>query len=105
MPTGSACWRVGARPACRSTWNAAAYLLTFWKLGRYYRTYPAYVEDEVVAGLDSPGQFVRGPRETRRGTRTDHRHAFVVEDGNYVSARWPGDSYLFAERFLERLGG
>ncbi|MFL6172177.1 MAG: type 1 glutamine amidotransferase domain-containing protein [Marmoricola sp.] len=75
------------------------YLLTAWKLGRYYRTYPAYVEDEVVANLASPEQLERGPRETRRGTRTDHRHAFVVEDGSYVSARWPGDAYLFAEKF------
>jgi putative intracellular protease/amidase len=81
------------------------YLLTVWKLGRYYRTYPAYVEDEVVANLSSPDQFQRGPRETKRGTRHDHRHAFVVEDGNYVSARWPGDSYLFAERFIARLQG
>jgi len=22
-----------------------------------------------------------------------------VEDGHYVSARWPGDAYLFAQRF------
>jgi len=82
----------------------SGYLLTAWKLGRYYRTYPAYVEDEVVANLARPELFERGPRGTRRGTRTDHRHAFVVEDGNYVSARWPGDAYLFAERFIERLG-
>lgn len=81
------------------------YLLTAWKLGRYYRTYPLYVEDEVVANLSSSDQFERGPRETKRGTRTDHTHAFVVEDGNYVSARWPGDSYLFAERFIEKLQG
>ena len=80
------------------------FVLTAWKLGRYYRTYPAYVEDEVVANLDNPDQFQRGPRETKRGTRTDHRHAFVVEDGNYLSARWPGDAYLFAERFVEKLG-
>jgi len=79
------------------------YLLTAWRLGRYYRTYRLYVEDEVVANLNSPDQFQRGPRETKRGTRTNHRHAFVVEDGNYVSARWPGDSYLFAERFIEKL--
>lgn len=75
------------------------YFLTAWKLGRYYRTYSAYVEDEVVAQLNSPSQFQRGPGGTKRGTRTDHTHAFVVEDGNYVSARWPGDAYLFAERF------
>src|SRR5712692_1048297 len=24
---------------------------------------------------------------------------FVVRDANYVSARWPGDAYLFAKRF------
>jgi putative intracellular protease/amidase len=81
------------------------YFLTAWKLGRYYRTYPAYVEDEVVANLTSAEQFQRGPSGTKRGTRTDHTHAFVVEDGNYVSARWPGDAYLFAERFLARLSG
>ncbi|MFL6060707.1 MAG: type 1 glutamine amidotransferase domain-containing protein [Marmoricola sp.] len=81
-----------------------AYLLTAWKLGRYYRTYPAYVEDEVAANLSDPAQLERGPRGTRRGTRTDHTHAFVVEDGRYVSARWPGDAYLFAERFIGLLG-
>jgi putative intracellular protease/amidase len=80
------------------------YYLTAWRLGRYYRTYPEYVEDEVVAALRSPHQFVRGPRTLARGTRTDHRHAFVVEDGRYLSARWPGDAYLFAERFDALLG-
>lgn len=81
------------------TMERSAYLATLWKLGRYYRTYPDYVQDEVVAALDDPGRFEHGPRSTRRGTATDHRHAFVVEDGRYVSARWPGDAYLFAERF------
>jgi putative intracellular protease/amidase len=77
----------------------SAYLATAWKLGRYYRTYPAYVEDEVKAALDDPQQFERGPRGTKRGTADDDGPAFVVEDGNYVSARWPGDAYLFAKRF------
>jgi putative intracellular protease/amidase len=83
----------------------SAYLATAWKLGRYYRTYPAYVEDEVRAALADPDrQFERGPIElSKRGTANDHRHAFVVEDGPYVSARWPGDAYLFARRFGERL--
>jgi putative intracellular protease/amidase len=76
-----------------------AYLLTAWRHGRYYRTYRAYVEDEVVAALDDRKQFDGGPPALRRGTATDHRHAFVVEDGRYVSARWPGDAYLFAQRF------
>jgi putative intracellular protease/amidase len=82
----------------------AAYFSTFWKLGKYYRTYPAYVEDEVRAALASPGQFVRGPFElSRRGTDTDDSAAFVVEDGRYVSGRWPGDAYLFARKVIERL--
>ena len=83
----------------------SAYMLTFWKLGKYYRTYPAYVEDEVKAALEDPTrQFERGPRTlTARGTAEDERPAFVVEDGSYVSARWPGDAYLFARRFIARL--
>ncbi|MDX6699484.1 MAG: hypothetical protein QOE65_2881 [Solirubrobacteraceae bacterium] len=82
-----------------------AFYATAWRLGRYYRTYPAYVQDEVTAALDDPRQFVRGPRGTKRGRAGDHRHAFVVQDGRYVSARWPGDAYLFAERFDELLSG
>lgn len=83
----------------------SAFYLTAWRRGRYYRTYRTYVQDEVTAALRYPSQFVRGPRElTRRGTATDDTPAFVVEDGNYVSARWPGDAYLFARRFMARLG-
>jgi putative intracellular protease/amidase len=83
-----------------------AYLLTAWRVGRYYRTYPAYVEDEVRAALDSSAQFEHGPRVlARRGTLDDDAPAFVVEDRNYVSARWPGDAYLFARRFSALLDG
>jgi putative intracellular protease/amidase len=84
-----------------------AWLITAWRLGRYYRTYPVYVEDEVRAALDDPAsQFVRGPFTlSARGTDTDDRAAFVVEDGPYVSSRWPGDAYLFARKLLERLAG
>jgi putative intracellular protease/amidase len=90
----------GKRTTCLPKYmERGGYLATAWRLGRYYRTYPAYVQDEVVAALDDPRQFVRGPHTLRRGTRDDHAPAFVVEDGSYVSARWPGDSYLFAERF------
>ena len=80
-----------------------AYAATAWRLGRYYRTYPAYVEDEVRLNLADPSQFERGPRTFLRGTATDDRHAFAVEDGTYLSARWPGDAYLFARRFATLL--
>jgi putative intracellular protease/amidase len=84
----------------------SAFLATAWRLGRYYRTYPAYVEDEVKAALDDPAsQFERGPRVlAARGTESDDGPAFTVTDGNYVSARWPGDAYLLARRFSALLG-
>jgi putative intracellular protease/amidase len=81
----------------------SAYLSTFWKLGRYYRTYDAYVEEEVVAAV-GPGEFVRGPRTLfARGTIEDDRPALVVEDGALISARWPGDAFLFAKSLIARL--
>jgi len=96
----------GRRTTCLPKYmERSAYLATAWRLGRYYRTYPSYVEDEVVNNLDDPTQFERGPRTFRRGTATDDRGAFVVQDGHYLSARWPGDAYLFARRFEALLTG
>ena len=82
-----------------------AYLATFWKVGKYYRTYPTFVEREVRSALERPDeQFVRGPVHLfSKGTANDDSAAFVVEDGKYVSARWPGDAYLLAKRLIARL--
>lgn len=92
----------GRRTTCLPKYmERSAFLLTAWRRGRYYRTYPAYVQDEVTA---SGARFERGPVELRRrGTATDDGPAFVVQDGNYVSARWPGDAYLFARTFTTLL--
>jgi len=87
----------GSRTTCLpKAMERGAFVLTSWKLGRYYRTYPAYVEDEVVAALGDRGRFERGPAATQ---------PFVVEDGRYVSGRWPGDAHLFAQRFEALLSG
>jgi putative intracellular protease/amidase len=96
----------GRRTTCLPKYmERAAWYLTAWKLGRYYRTYPEYVEDEVKAALADPGQFARGPLTlATRGTRDDDGPAFVVEDDRYVSARWPGDSYLIARKLIGLLG-
>jgi putative intracellular protease/amidase len=102
-PVGAICHgvlvlaRAGVLGSTRTTcltksMEKGAYLLTSWRLGRYYRTYPAYVQDEVVAALDDPKQFDAGPIAT-------YSRPWVVEDGRYVSGRWPGDASLFAERF------
>ncbi|MDH6131277.1 putative intracellular protease/amidase [Kitasatospora sp. MAA4] len=95
----------GRRTTCLPGYmERSAYLATAWRLGRYYRTYPAYVETEVRAALASEGDFERGPLTlSRRGTADDDTGAFTVLDGSYLSARWPGDAYLFARRLIELL--
>ncbi len=106
-PTTGRSLLYGRRTTCLPKYmERSAFFTTAWRLGRYYRTYPAYVEDEVRVALRGPADFVRGPRVlSKRGTETDDAPALVVEDGNYVSARWPGDAYLFAKRFADRIGG
>ncbi len=82
----------------------SAWLTTAWKLGDYYRTYPEYVEDEVKRCLSHPEQFIRGPLHLfAKGTASDDGAAFVVDDGHYLSARWPGDAYLLAKSLIERV--
>jgi hypothetical protein len=38
-----------------------------------------------------------------RDNNTDDTPAFVVRDGNYLSARWPGDVHRFAREFSDML--
>lgn len=95
----------GRRTTCLPKYmERAAYFATAWRLGRYYRTYPTYVEDEVRASLARPSDFLRGPRVlSRRGSMLDDGPAMLVRDANYLSARWPGDAYLFAKGFINLL--
>lgn len=84
--------------------EALAHGLTAWKLGRYYRTYPAYVEQEVRLAVGPRGQFVRGPITLgKRGAEGDDRGAFVVREGALLTARWPGDAWLFARQLAAML--
>ena len=95
----------GRRTTCLPKYlERIAYFTTAWKLGDYYRTYPEYVEDEVRRALAQPADFCRGPFETSaRDTETNQSVSFVVDDGAYVSARWPGDAFGFANAFLAKL--
>lgn len=70
------------------------YYLTAWRLGDYYRTYPEYVEDEVMGVLKESGDFQRGGSIWK---------PFVVEDGKLITARYPEDAHLFAEKLIEKL--
>ncbi len=71
-----------------------AWMLTAWKLGDYYRTYPTWVEAELREAVGEGGAFVRGPLLAR------YAAPFTVRDGNLLTARWPGDARGFAEAFV-----
>jgi len=109
------------------TWQLEKMAWTTTKISRfwdpnYYRTYveakgePAGyrgVQAEVTRALESPDDYRDVPAGTsdhrrktdgrHRDTLEDARPAFVVRDGNYVSARWPGDVHTFAKTFLDVL--
>lgn len=79
------------------------WLLTRLYLGDYYRTYATPVEDEVRASLASRDDFIRGPMSIRRDQPCRLDIGFTVRDGNYLSARWPGDAHRFADDFATML--
>jgi putative intracellular protease/amidase len=100
----------------RSGWMVGR-IVRFWDPG-YYRTYddgagkPAgymSVQQEVTRALARPQDFLDVPADApdyrrkvsgmARDNFDDDRPAFVVRDGNYVSARWPGDAHTFARVF------
>ena len=93
----------------------------FWD-PNYYRTYiegpgqPAgymSVQQEVTRALARPEDFLDVPpgeadyrlktSGRTRDTATDARAAWVVQDRNYISARWPGDVHTFAKALSDIL--
>lgn len=74
----------------------SAWALTVLYLGDYYRTYRQTVEDEVRGLLARPEDFIAGPLSLARDAPDRLDRGFTVRDGNYLSARWPGDAHSFA---------
>jgi putative intracellular protease/amidase len=106
----------------RGAWRISR--LTRLRDPNYYRTYTEEpgqptgymsVQAEVTRALEDPADFcdvVRGSKQWRKKTwalsrdsMTDSRPAFVVDDGAYVSGRWPGDTHTFAKVLSRKLGG
>lgn len=84
--------------------------LTAWNLTRlwlddYYRTYPQTVQAEVTAALAGPNDFDAGPRFSRRDSPDRPDRGFTVRDGNYLSARWPGDCHRLGAEFAALVTG
>lgn len=80
-----------------------AWLMTAAWLGRYYRTYPTPLQTEVESALASPQDFDAGPPALLRDTPERLGRGFALRDGNYLSARWPGDAHGFALAFAQML--
>lgn len=81
-----------------------AVALTRHKLGRHYRTYDETVEAEVKRAVAPGGEYRRGPLVPAYATTAKPDIGFVVADGYYFSARWPGDALTLARRVAEVLG-
>src|SRR5690348_5026684 len=81
----------------------SAWALTCVYLGDYYRTYPTSVEDEVRAALATPEDYLGGPVAMSRDSPQNLEAGFTVRDGNYLSARWPGDAHRFANEFARMI--
>lgn len=90
--------------ALLSTQELLAWSLTCLWLGDYYRTYKQTVEDEVKSNLNSPEDFLKGPIPIKHDSLDHLEYGFTLRDGNYLSARWPGDAHRFANEFLKMLG-
>lgn len=80
-----------------------AWRLTRHRLGDYYRTYPRTVQEEVTFVLASPADFVAGPPALLRDSDAHPGRGFIVRDGAYLSARWPGDAHRFAHELARML--
>ncbi|MCC6924785.1 type 1 glutamine amidotransferase domain-containing protein [Novosphingobium sp.] len=77
--------------------------LTAKALPGHYRTYPISVETEVCQRIGKTGKFERGGLFPRYAGSKAPNAGFVVQDGNYLSARWPGDAWTLAVRLGELL--
>lgn len=102
-PDGHALLHGRKTTALTNSMENIAVRLTRHALGNHYRTYPQSVEDEVRAALASPSDFKTGPLLPRYATESRPERGFVVKDGNYISARWPGDAWTLAKAFCRML--
>lgn len=53
--------------------------------------------------LAAPQDFIAGPLAMTRDSDANLAPGFFVKDGNYLSARWPGDAHRFAAEFARML--
>ncbi len=104
-----------------SAWMLTKYFARFWDPD-YYRTYKEKssdpkafwsVEHEIKRALNNDTDFLDVPKSSPsyviktsgivRDSLNNSKAAWVVQDGNYLSARWPGDAHTLAMKFVSIL--
>jgi len=60
------------------------------------------METELRSFLAKEEDYLAGPLPISRDS-PEALNGFVVRDGNYLSARWPGDAHTFATAFVALL--
>ncbi|KAL0484253.1 hypothetical protein AKO1_004811 [Acrasis kona] len=105
----------GKRVTCLTNFQEwTAYYATGLMVGNMFRTYEETTQDEVTRLMyNAPNKeeatkqdqiqklFDVGPPAYKKIWQIQEQ--FVVEDGNFLSARWPGDTMLIAHRFAQKL--
>lgn len=105
----------------KSAWDLTKYFARFWD-PNYYRTYMETkdepvgywsVESEVKRALEDESDFLDVPSNEAhhflkasgmfRDTIHDDKPSWVVSDGNYISARWPGDANAMTRLLISKL--
>jgi len=101
-----------------SAWSLTKYFARFWD-ANYYRTYiekpnepKGYwgVEQEIKRSLKSADDFLDVPKSINhykfktsgiiRDKINNSKAAWIVQDGHYISARWPGDIHTMTLAFI-----
>lgn len=103
LPSGQSVLYGRRTTSLTKTLELTAWAMTALWLGSYYRTYPITVQAEVTAELAKPADFDGGPPAVLRDSSDNLERGFVIRDGNYLSARWPGDAHRFAHAFSAML--
>lgn len=103
-----------------SAWSLTKYFARFWD-ANYYRTYMESinepkgfwgVEQEIKRVLKHESDFLDVPKGevdyanktsgVLRDSVNNAKPAWVVQDGNYFSARWPGDINTLTLKFIKQ---
>jgi protease I len=85
--------------ALESWQEGLAYNLTRLWMGNYYRTYADKTTESEVRESGGIKEFVQGPKSLSRDSMDSLDSGHVVQDGNILTARWPGDCHKMSVVF------